>query len=324
MAVEINRTLRLPDSEFFPAKQRKTGIAIHHTVCRGAQTAFDWWRDQRTKAGTASHIATAYIIDRDGTVFEVFDPEAWAWQFGLEWEDPERTAFEQRFIGIEIASEGGLTEHNGSLYAFDRIAPETRRSRDGAFNCPAPYRGYSWFARYQDAQLTTLGHLIDDLCSRFSIARAFPLHPFLFYDEALIPFEGVIGHAMAREDKSDPAPDMRLWEALQNLAGLKAAPLEPWSQLDQAMQHMKRIVGRLAAANAQVMARMAPGAGSLVKELLMELRRRVIALELKDPTTGGYSVGYQIVWGESETVVKVAHKLGFANVTENLLEVRHA
>ncbi|MBI2403214.1 MAG: hypothetical protein HYW06_05780 [Gemmatimonadetes bacterium] len=49
MALDIVRTLRLPDSEFFSGTQRKTGIAIHHTV------------------------GTAYLIDHDGTVFEVLD-----------------------------------------------------------------------------------------------------------------------------------------------------------------------------------------------------------------------------------------------------------
>jgi len=31
-AVQISRSLRLPDGEFFPAARKKTGIAIHHTL----------------------------------------------------------------------------------------------------------------------------------------------------------------------------------------------------------------------------------------------------------------------------------------------------
>jgi hypothetical protein len=30
-------------------------------------------------------VATAYVIDRDGTVFELFDPAAWAFHLGLPW-----------------------------------------------------------------------------------------------------------------------------------------------------------------------------------------------------------------------------------------------
>src|SRR2546423_12042877 len=105
MGIQINRSLRLPESQYYLEPQQKSGIALHHTVCRGAKAAFESWSTDKAKDGSVSHVATAYIIDDDGTIFEVFDPQAWSWQFGLEWEDPDRTNFEKRFIGIEIASE---------------------------------------------------------------------------------------------------------------------------------------------------------------------------------------------------------------------------
>jgi hypothetical protein len=57
----------------------------------------------------------AYLIDRDGTIHEMFPPRAWAFQFGLTWPDAARIKFEKRFVGIEIASEGGLVEADGKL-----------------------------------------------------------------------------------------------------------------------------------------------------------------------------------------------------------------
>jgi hypothetical protein len=55
----------------------KSGIALHHTVCDDAHTTVSLWRADKTAAGTPRHVATVYVIDRDGTVFELFDPAAW-------------------------------------------------------------------------------------------------------------------------------------------------------------------------------------------------------------------------------------------------------
>ena len=148
MAVHVDRSLRLPETEFFPEVCRKTGIALHHTVCDSARRTVDLWRGDRARQGGARRVATAFIIDRDGTTFEVFDPAAWAWQFGLPWRGDQRIPFEKRFIGIEIASEGGLVEKDGRLYAYDQVSPLLSKPPGEAFDCGTPYRGYRWFDRY--------------------------------------------------------------------------------------------------------------------------------------------------------------------------------
>ena len=90
----------------------KSGIALHHTVSDDARSAVRWWRADKTANGTPRHVGTAYVIDTDGTVFELFDPAGWAFHLGLRWPGGQRVVFEQRFIGIELASAGGLTEHD--------------------------------------------------------------------------------------------------------------------------------------------------------------------------------------------------------------------
>jgi hypothetical protein len=198
MPVHVDRSRYLPESEYFPDPQEKSGIALHHTVCDSARTTLDIWRTDSATDGTPRRVATAYLIDPDGTVYEAFDPACWAWQFGLRWPDELRIPFEQRFIGIEITSEGGLTEYDGRLYAYGRINRMFETPREQAFECPTDYRGYHWFDRYEPQQLEALGHLVDDLCERFAIPRVYPEKPFLYYGDALAPFEGVIGHAMVR------------------------------------------------------------------------------------------------------------------------------
>ena len=44
-------------------------------MCVDAHTTVRLWRADKTAAGTPRHVATAYVIDRDGTIFELFDRE---------------------------------------------------------------------------------------------------------------------------------------------------------------------------------------------------------------------------------------------------------
>ena len=92
MTVNVDRSLELPQSEYYAEPQAKSGIALHHTVCNDAHTTVRLWRADKTKAGKPRHVATAYVIDRDGTVFELFDPAAWAFHLGLPWPYVSRNA----------------------------------------------------------------------------------------------------------------------------------------------------------------------------------------------------------------------------------------
>jgi hypothetical protein len=317
MRVHIDRSLRLPASEYFPGPERKTGIAIHHTVGGTAASTIRWWRED------AALVGTAYVVDRDGTVFEVFPSEGWAYQFGLAWPDAVRLAFERRFVGIEIASEGALIEHDGNLYCFDRVSPKTKKPTSQAFDHGRAYRGTRWFDRYEDAQLTAVGHLVDELCARFDIPRRFPDPPFDYYGDQLVGFDGVIGHAMVRPDKTDPAPDRRLWDTLVRLASVNPISVAHATRAGTA-RLTSQDIDRLFHDNMDRLAAMAPAAGSVVKALLMELERRRTFVRLHDAEPDGHTIGYTFVHGDRRAVARLARALGFAVVSDDTLEVHHA
>ncbi len=318
MPLVIDRSLRLPDSQYFPVAEEKTGIALHHTVGGTAQSTFFHWLNQ------SELIGTAYLIARDGTVHEIFAPQSWAWQFGLPWPPQMKTSFEKRHIGIEIASEGGLIEKNGQLYSFDRITPKTRFDRNQAFDFGSDYRGYRYFARYTAAQLDALVQLVDDLCTRFNIPRSVPSDPIAFYDKKLLKFNGIIGHAMVRRDKCDPAPDLQLWQRLRQDCGL--AQIDINTRPEPARSADTIDFDKLFQENMLELDKMNVAAGSMVKGLIMELQRdgRNTYIRLYNAQAGGHRVSYEKVRGSQDLIFRIARALGFARVTNTLLEVRHA
>ncbi len=312
MPINFDKSLRLPDGEYFAGHFEKSGICIHHTVGGSAKSTFNWWMRDNQMVGTA------YIIERDGTIFEVFDPRCWAWQFGLSWSYEDKIAFEKRFIGIEIASEGGLIEHEGKLYYFDTVSPRTlKQDMDDVFDFGTDYRGYRYFDKYQDAQIDSLTELINHLCDTFTIPRQIPEDPLIYHGEPLKNFSGIIGHNMVRRDKTDPIPDNNLWTTIQAKSNTQERSMVEMSNqdLDALFEH-----------NVQEINKMYVSAGSMIKGLIMELERddRDTYIKLRDAVPDGHLVRYDFVQGDPNLVFRIGNALGLKTVTNDTLEVRNA
>lgn len=194
LAVDV--TLRLTTDRFVPEIHPKSLIVLHHTAGASARSSFDHWQREPKR------IATAYIVERDGTIFEVFGPQHWAFHLGAG-----RRDLEQRSIGIEMASEGGLTERDGELLAFGR-----QRFTRPSFDCGEPWRDFRFFAAYTDAQMAATRELTAHLLATFDIPRRTPADRRSFRRD-LLDFQGVVGHHHLRADKSDVHPGYD-WQAL--------------------------------------------------------------------------------------------------------------
>lgn len=316
----------MPDAEYFKTVSEKSGICVHHTVGGTARSTFNWWNQDSHMVGTA------FIIDRDGAVYNVFDPECWAWQFGLPWDYEEKIAFEKRFIGIELASEGGLLEEDGKFYCFDRISPRTEKPEDEVFDAGSDYRGYRYFDRYEPEQVDSLVELINHLCDEYDIPRRVQAEPTRYYGKQLKNFEGIIGHTMVRRDKSDPAPDPELWERLIDGCNLEVVgseseqdPDEPDSERPEEEALSKQEIEDLFQHNIRALNEMDVSAGSMVKGLIMELERgeRDTYIKLRDPEPGGHTIHYDFLEGDNDLVHRIGKALGFKKITNDTLEVRH-
>jgi N-acetyl-anhydromuramyl-L-alanine amidase AmpD len=216
--ITIDRTsLRLPPWQYYAEVCTKSQIVLHHTVGGSARSTYNWWMMDRTKSGGVLRVGTAYLVERDGRIFETFDPHYWAHHLGLQHRD--NIALNQASIGIEMASEGALQKgEDGRLYCADgRLYRGTQ-----AVELIEPFRGFRYFDAYEEAQIDATIALTMALINQFGISRQCPGPA----DEGkfglkFLTYPGVIGHCNVRQDKSDPHPLfpwVRLREALQEAA----------------------------------------------------------------------------------------------------------
>lgn len=201
----VNRTILLDKKDYIATQTPKDLIVLHHTVGRTALSTIDYWKTDPNRIGTA------YVIERDGEIYEVFDPKFWAFHLGLK---GTGGAVDKRSIGIEIASEGGLIQRDGKLYCFDKVSDRTLFTQE-YYDHGIPWREYRFFDAYSDAQITAVIGLINQLCDQFQIPRQTPANH-LDADFVYQQFSGVLGHHHLRFDKSDVHPGFPWQRVIEN------------------------------------------------------------------------------------------------------------
>lgn len=209
-ALAIDRSLRLPPGQYCLGAELKDLVVLHHTAGASGRSTIDWWRT------TPERIGTAYLVERDGTVREVFPPSEWAYHLGLR---GTGGAVDRRSIGVEIACEGALLEDGGRLYAFGQISERTEY-RGEVYDHGSEWRGHRYFAAYTEAAIASVAQLVAYLLERFEI-RPWTTAAHRKYSQALLEgAKGVLGHHHLRQDKTDLHPGFP-WERLVEAVGLE-------------------------------------------------------------------------------------------------------
>lgn len=205
---------RLPENQYVPERVDKTGIVLHHTVSSSIDSVYNWWLEKGQSR--AVRVGTAYVIDKQGRIYEFFPDDMWAWHLGkgVENEDEKRT------IGIEIISEGALVRENEDLLAF--YNPKTGRGfahKEDFVDLGRMWRGYRYFDSYSIEQIRAVIVLTDYLFDKYDIPRR--AHSDLWtFNPNLKKFEGLISHAQIRADKTDvhplfPIKDIAKWTKME-------------------------------------------------------------------------------------------------------------
>ena len=200
----INDTkLRLPAGRFFTDVHPKNLIVLHFTAGSTAAGAYQCWLGQKDQ------VATPYILDVDGTVYQTFDPKLWAYHLGVTGPQAQNHKHDKRSVPIEVVSLGPLKLRGGLLYSWPNNyqTPFCKEEETGKY-VQASFRGFDYYAAFTAAQKESLVDLVRKISADFNIPVKLPppdkigVFDLTFFDN----WTGVASHQNFRADKSDVGP----------------------------------------------------------------------------------------------------------------------
>jgi len=207
------KTLKNPlhEDQYFKEAFTKKYIFLHHTAGANAQSAIEWWNSKPDR------IATPFIIDRDGTIYENFDPKYWSFALGVK----GGTYIEKASIHIEIVSFGGLVKEGNNYFYEPTPTSKTHIYPSMVVPQITKYRGWDFMENYTDPQVAAVLSMVPELLKDFPTIKVQPsIRDFwLLRDPRVIMNlpSGIWSHTSVRPDKSDIFPQQNLIEGLYGL-----------------------------------------------------------------------------------------------------------
>lgn len=195
----------LSAAQYISDKTAKNKIIFHHTASNGdAKSVIQGW--ERDNIG---RVATAYVISYDGTVYQAFNDDYYAYALGLS--TTKSRDIEKSAVQIEICAWGFLRKTNDGKYLnyLDKEVPANE-----VIDLGSPWRGQRYFHKYSDAQIKSLVALVSQICKKHGIKGSLSLSDFNVSQQALDNRgKGFYTHCSYRADKTDIYPDQRLIKA---------------------------------------------------------------------------------------------------------------
>lgn len=188
-------------NQYLQGRYKKKQIVLHHTVSWPTATAV-----KRVWESDARRVATCIVIDGNGIAHQLFSSKYWAGHIG-------NTPLDKISIGIEIVNWGGLKYKNGDFYNYYK-----RKVKNvDVIEYDTPYRGYTYFQRYTEEQLRTVGKLLLYWHNAYGISLDYNDDIWDISDRALSGESGVFLHTSYRSDKSDLHPQPEVIEMLKTV-----------------------------------------------------------------------------------------------------------
>lgn len=199
--VPVTRKIPLASDQYYQAEHAKKYIFLHHTAGGTAAGAIASW------SATPENVATPYVIERSGDIYECYDPKYWAYSLGVK----GATEMEKASIPIEIVSYGNLTLKNGKYITY------TGRELPASEVIALDFRGFKYYQRYTEAQIAALKQLLPYLLDRFKISPQADRSAFWNYRGAAGLPSGIWSHTTVRKDKVDIFPQPEIVQLVQSL-----------------------------------------------------------------------------------------------------------
>jgi hypothetical protein len=213
------RQIKFPDSQYFREEFEKTQIFLHHTAGNpSGQGTFEWWASNPERIGTC--VAISGKGYNDGEIVQGFSSKYWAYHLGLKTQIftahglPYR-AIDKFSIGIEICNWGQLTKKaDGKYYNYvNGVVPA-----DEVIELATPFKGYTYFHNYTDAQIQSVKDLLLLWKDKYNIPLKYNEDIWDVTSRALKGEPGVYTHNSVRTDKVDIYPHPKMIAMLKSLS----------------------------------------------------------------------------------------------------------
>lgn len=215
----------LPEDEYIKSPTKKEYLFLHHTAgWHNPYKVVDMWATD-----TRGRIGTGYVIGGinpktgddtyDGTVVKCFDDDYYGWHLG----SVDRY-MHKHSIGIEICNFGYLTKKGNDYYTYANTIVDPANVVDLGFK----FRGFRYWQKYSDNQISALRNLITHLTEKHGISTYVglqerlthmqPYDAFEYFDEAFHgEVKGILSHTSVRKDKFDVFPQENLVDMIVGL-----------------------------------------------------------------------------------------------------------
>lgn len=224
--LKIKQTF-LPTYCYYQSVVEKKQIVLHHTA--GGPTAQPVYESWKT---SANKVATAFVIERNGQIYQMFDENHWAWHLGVQQNDRVRKfaqGLDACSIGIELCNFGYLTKvtekHIGGK-SYYKTYVNSEIPSDEVCDLGQMWRGMEYFHKYSAAQIISACKLVKYLAEKHKIPLSGFYTPqdnwFDINQEALDGNPGLFNHSNYRTDKTDLSPQPEIIDALCKLKNIYA------------------------------------------------------------------------------------------------------
>jgi len=224
MSLDLTKIKQYPlsESQYFKEETAKKQIVLHHTAgnASAVNVMQNWNTDDRGRIATCVSISGPGAKNSvDGEIVQGFSSKHWAYHLGIKQEvfrayKVPHQIIDKLAIGIEICNWGQLELVGGKYINYvDREVPA-----DQVTTLATPYKGYTHFHRYSDAQIESTRDLLVYWSKSYGIDLKFDYNQmFTVNTKALSGTNGLYSHNSYRKDKVDIYPCPRMILMLKTL-----------------------------------------------------------------------------------------------------------
>lgn len=191
---------------YYNQKFTKKKVVLHFTVGHLKGDILSLSNESR------GHVSTAFVVARDGTVYQLFSSAAWSYHLGRNAQGGNGNQSKVS-IGIEISNYGPLTKKGNELHTAYSNANRkdvycTMDDTDQYIKLDKKYRGYQYFTNYTNEQYHAIIVLLRYLTNTYDIPRKFvdEANRFQTTRANSADFNGITSHVNFRSDKFDIGP----------------------------------------------------------------------------------------------------------------------